>query len=859
MSDNLNSNLLTSEAPSAATTAEQEPSEEQKPTKTFDAEAGALETGVPKEDDLIASEKNKSLCQKHPKYTIAAGVVAIVALIVIIAVPLALLTGHKAHGSSDNAASNSSDSAQPTSSPTHSPTVVTNKYFEEQFATIPSNDSCFAYSKEFASKPHVAGMAQTRVLGSMFGEIMEDLGFEVTYDDIQNAVLDHYNSSSLMVNGRFVNLDQDPVDGQNETFTAFRSKAGVAYTPSGNVTAPLLYVNYGLASDYITLRDDYGIDFENAGTGYIALAKRYWPTYQAQYAAMYGLKGVILFDDFYVENASLQYPDTSALPNSAHRMDGRAVNRVSCPGSPDLNRLSEECGVNVTNDWLFPAIAHDIPMMAISPVAAIEIFLRMHNESDEACSSSNWPEPTGFETTGFESTLPFDDWSLPSGFESSLPIQECIGGTGQVMANMVTVNELHYNDTIQNVYGYWEGEVYPDEIVMIGAHRDAWGMGACDDISGTVSVLEIARSLSVLRDDYGWRPKRSLMFGSWDGEEWGLYGSVAFNEGDNEWKDRVVAYLNFDMTVVGGALKLGGNPMFRELLLETAQEIEYPYQHMTEHNNADDNNNWTLYDSWYDFDATDELENSIDVTVCNTDYCPFEFHSGVPTAGINFMGDFSLATTYHTFYDLTGWMDVVDPKWDFAESIATMGGLLMVKISQEHLLPLDVVRLAMKMEEWAVVDLATHLNETEMEGNCTFNSSNFGDIGGGAVAMATLEEIIGNLVRAAIDFEDLYNRTESEIESAGGVIDEDLSETVSTINGVLKNVMKRLSYSEGTPASKWYKQLLWGNWGTTKFPWIWSFISNGCEDEDYDEFQKAFDITINAINNVSALLMNAEL
>ncbi len=121
---------------------------------------------------------------------------------------------------------------------------------------------------------------------------------------------------------------------------------------------------------------------------------------------------------------------------------------------------------------LFPAIHHNLSMMAISPNVAMEIFEIMQEESDSACNSS-----------------------LPSEWTSSLPIDLCLGASDEVMAQMVTSNELHYNDTIQNVYGYLEGEECPDEIVMIGAHRDAWGLGACDDISGTVTVLEIARSL----------------------------------------------------------------------------------------------------------------------------------------------------------------------------------------------------------------------------------------------------------------------------------------------------------------------------------------------------------------------------
>ena len=210
------------------------------------------------------------------------------------------------------------------------------------------------------------------------------------------------------------------------------------------------------------------------------------------------------------------------------------------------------------------------------------------------------------------------------------------------------------------------------------------------------------------------------MFGSWDGEEWGLYGSVEFNEGDNDWKDRVVAYLNFDMTVVGGKLSIAGNPMFRELLLDTAQRIAYPYPDASQSNLGDNSTNFTLYDTW--FNPANGSMNDLPVSACNTDFCAFEYYSGIPTLGAGFYSN-AVAYTYHTFYDLNGWLDVVDPKWKFAETIAMYGGLLMLQVAQQDLLPFDVGRLAVKMEEWTTDTLVEHIAEEESTGNCTFGEA----------------------------------------------------------------------------------------------------------------------------------------
>ncbi len=116
------------------------------------------------------------------------------------------------------------------------------------------------------------------------------------------------------------------------------------------------------------------------------------------------------------------------------------------------------------------------------------------------------------------------DVSNVSGWSTFLPVTYRIGGN--IIANLTVMNDFHSNDTIQNVYGYMEGDKYPDEIVMLGAHRDAWMVGACDDFSGTNTMLEIAKSLSTMKGD-GREPTRSVMFASWDAEELGLFGELS--------------------------------------------------------------------------------------------------------------------------------------------------------------------------------------------------------------------------------------------------------------------------------------------------------------------------------------------
>lgn len=144
-----------------------------------------------------------------------------------------------------------------------------NDFYEQQFLQIPSNDSCHALSLQFASKPHVAGTRQTLEIGELFADKMISFGFDVIRDPIQNQVLDHYNASQLLINDEEWDLSQPAIGGQPETNTSFRHRSWIAYSASGDHTAPLLYVNGGSEDDYRNLTQRFGIDLSNGGRGYI--------------------------------------------------------------------------------------------------------------------------------------------------------------------------------------------------------------------------------------------------------------------------------------------------------------------------------------------------------------------------------------------------------------------------------------------------------------------------------------------------------------------------------------------------------------------------------------------------------------
>ena len=336
--------------------------------------------------------------------------------------------------------------------------LFNNTFYEERVILIPNNDSCYNFSLNMASEAHVAGEKQTLILANKFSDYLQSFGYDVYRDNISNIVLDHYIDSSLSINGEIIDISNEIIPGDKDTNTSFRHRAWNAFSASGNRTGQLLYVNNANIADFEYLQNDLGINFtENE---YIALAKLGSRANAARNAALYGIKGLILFMNQY-NDPDEQYPNSPGkLPDSGF-MYGRTAYSAGCPGNPHPDRLQDQCGFNVSNyDDLYPALKNDISMITISSKNAINLFEIMNEYYDESLCDVLQDEQT---------------WQTNLNLNSNISL--CVGGTDDVMANLYTKNERKMDDTIQNVYGYFEGELYPDEIVMVGAHRDAWGLG----------------------------------------------------------------------------------------------------------------------------------------------------------------------------------------------------------------------------------------------------------------------------------------------------------------------------------------------------------------------------------------------
>jgi len=236
---------------------------------------------------------------------------------------------------------------------------------------------------------------------------------------------------------------------------------------------------------------------------------------------------------------------------------------------------------------------------------------------------------------------------------------------------------------IWNTIGMIRGTRWPDEWVVVGGHRDAWGPGARDNVSGTVSVLETARAFATLAKD-GQRPARTVVFATWDAEEWGLIGSTEWvEELEDTLRAHVVAYINEDGTFSGPNFGGSGSPSLKPLFRASAQAVPDPV------------GPGTVYDVWLKKNNGDTTKLTMGNLGGGSDFSGFYHHVGIPSGGIGFDGPDGI---YHSMYDSYDWMSRFgDPGYKAHRAGSQLVAVIMGRLANSDLLPLDYAAFGTEM------------------------------------------------------------------------------------------------------------------------------------------------------------------
>lgn len=537
---------------------------------------------------------------------------------------------------------------------------------ESQFLQLVNENAFKNHLKELTKKPHVAGSKANEDVQRYMTKVMERAGLDVKlypYDIYMSK--EPGNSIVELITPVRQPLSQQENVVLDNPYSKDPSlwKGWNAYSGSGDVTAEVVYANYGRKEDFEKLKD-LGVDTK----GKIILA-RYggnFRGFKAKFAEASGAAGLIIFTD--PEDAGymrgLTYPDGPFYSESTiQRGSVLTTDFTGDPLTPFEPALPLDSKKKINRLDPKEAQLHSIPVTPISYGSAQKILEKMTGEA------------------------------VPVAWQGGLPFTYRITGGSDLLVRLM-VDQKRDFVRVNNVIGTLKGSEYPDEWVILGCHFDAWGFGATDPNSGTSMLLSLSETLGKLAAE-GKRPKRSILIGHWDAEEHGVIGSSEWVEQMKvQLEAKAVAYLNFDGGVSGKGFGASAAPTLKRLIMEAAKEVDYPY------------NDKTVFEQW----AGENEEPRIGNLGGGSDHIAFYMHAGVPSLS----GGAGGTTVYHSNYDdFYYYSKFVDPEFKMGPTIEKLVGIMSLRLANAEIIPYDVQRYA--------TDLAIHFNNAEVKIR-TYNS-----------------------------------------------------------------------------------------------------------------------------------------
>jgi N-acetylated-alpha-linked acidic dipeptidase len=598
----------------------------------------------------------------------------------------------------------------------------------------PSPASASAHSKELSRETHVAGTpAQARTRDYVVAQMKAwGIDTDVRSYDVWMPHPTSVHVARVSPQPKEFALAEPPVAGDPSS-KLWQYPTVNGYSGQGDVTAEVVYVNYGLIEDYAEL-DSLGVSVK----GKIAIA-RYGRSYRgikAREAEKHGAVGLLIYsdpqDDGYV--AGDVYPD-GPMRNSAGVQRGSILNPDGDPSTPGYGSTA---GV--------PRLTPD--KMEISHIPVVPIGYGNASELLKYVRGAN----------------------VPRGWQGGLAFRYH-AGPGPVRARVAVQDDRATKPLkpIYDTFGTVRGTDFPDELVIIGGHRDGWGPGAADNVSGTVSVLEAAHAVA---DGLkaGVRPRRTIIFATWDAEEWGLLGSTEFAEDDSLRLSRdAVAYFNQDVAAQGSRFGGGGSPSLRPMLRDVASVV------------ADPNGKGSVYSEWRRASAlADTTSPAMGDPGGGSDFAGFYNHLGIPIAEWGFGGP---GGVYHSQYDSYAWMTKFgDKNFEYHAAAARVGTAMLLRIANADVLPYDYVEYARTIRRYV-----TPIDRTVADHHWSAPTT-------------ALRSAIDRLEREGAAF----NATRDSV-LAGSVS----KTTLQTTNRALMQVERALIRPEGLRTRPWFRNLIY--------------------------------------------------
>ena len=524
-------------------------------------------------------------------------------------------------------------------------TSITQKKYEDAFKQLTSPEICRRELRYLTEEPHLAGTEDSYRIAQYLHNKYQEYGLDAWIYEYEvylpypiEVRVEMIAPIRYLAVGKEEGWEWDKDSYETNIVAGYN-----AYSPDGDVTADLIYVNRGLPDDYRKLAD-MGISVE----GKIAIA-RYGGSYRgvkAKLAGEQGAIGLIVYSD----PADDGYMKGDVYPRGPWR-SADAIQRGT------VKYIFQHAGDPLTPGWASTKEAHRIPITEATDLPQIPVAPLAYRDAEPLLKALAGP-------------------NVPKGWQGGLPFAYHIGpGLAKIH---LRVRSEHKNRPIYNVIAQLKGSASPDQWVILGNHHDAWVYGAADPSSGTASLLEVARCLGQLAKE-GHRPKRTIVFASWDAEEFGIVGSTEWVEDLKvELQQKAIAYLNVDMATTGTEFYASAVPSLKPLVKEVTETVMDPQTHQT------------VYEAW-----RQHQENHVP-RVGNlgsgSDHSPFIGHLGIPSISMGFYGPYGV---YHAMQDNFYWMERFgDPTFQYHVAMAQIWGIIALRLAGADILPFDYARYA---------------------------------------------------------------------------------------------------------------------------------------------------------------------
>jgi N-acetylated-alpha-linked acidic dipeptidase len=532
--------------------------------------------------------------------------------------------------------------------------------WDAKFRELPQAANIRASAERMSARPHHVGSPYDKDNAEWILARFKEWGwdaeietFSVLFPTPTERVLE------LVAPTRFTATLDEPVVPEDPTSNQKREQLPTynAYSIDGDVTGPLVYVNYGRPEDYEVL-ERFGISVKGA----IVMARygESWRGIKPKVAAEHGAIGCLIYSDPKDDGFG---PD-DAFPKGPMRPAGGAQ-RGSVMDMPVYPGDPLTPGIGATAD------AKRLPLGEARTLTKIPVLPISYGDAQPLLAS----------LTGAV---------VPPEWRGGLPITYRFGpGAGRAHL------KLTFNwdqKPLYDVIARLKGSTFPDQWVLRGNHHDAWVNGAEDPVSGMAAVLEEARALGELRKQ-GWTPKRTIVYCAWDGEEPALLGSTEWAETHAaELQQKAVAYLNSDSNG-RGFLEVDGSHALEHFINDVARDITDPETGLTVWKRQ-----WARALDRAKPEDKEDIRVRQDLRIgalgSGSDFTPFLQHLGIPSLNIGYSGEDSHGI-YHSIYDdFYFYTHFLDTDFRYGRTLAQTGGTAVIRLADADLLPFQYTNLA---------------------------------------------------------------------------------------------------------------------------------------------------------------------